>query len=229
MKIARVGILSFATMAALLLMLCATGARSRCNEQVGSAPEFKGSTDYRNLVAGSAVSELTLLLWPDNSQEQLFQAIVDYVNRVVPGMIAQEHILLLEQNVQGLKKLVKDYDRTINPMHKGEYLTDLIGHLDVLEPQFFDERLPERTLAPLVAFGTLRLVALREQYLYSNLYYGTDPDRLTHYEELKETAARYVAATSSMRQRVLDARMARSTQTFATEGCVSHPIGAIRN
>jgi hypothetical protein len=209
----------------LLLIVFATKINGQCNEPGGVKPEFKGSPDYRHLVAGivgsvpgligagplgSALHGLTLFLWPDNSSEEVFQAMVDYVNKLVPELISQERIHTLQEHVQGLKEIVADYDDTTDPLQKGEYLTSFIATLDSLEPQFFDDRAPEKTLAPLVAFGTLKLVALREQYLNAHLYYGNDDrDRAMHYQKLKNTVEKYTKATAGIRKRLLDARMAK--------------------
>ena len=103
-----------------------------------------------------------------------------YVNQVVPGMIAQEHVQQLQQHVAGLRAVLNDYNQTTDPVQEGEYLTTLISLLDELEPEFFNPRPRSAPWHTLLLSGSIRLVALREQYLFAAQYYGADPDRAAH-------------------------------------------------
>ncbi|SEF71563.1 delta endotoxin, N-terminal domain [Bryocella elongata] len=200
---------------ALLFSSVSASAGAQCGDHTESV-NFQQGADYRGLVSGvvgtvpavgSALSGVTKVLWQDNSQQQLMDALVDYVNRVVPGMIAQEHARILQEHVAGLRSLLNDYNQTTDPVQKGQYLTALLALLDELEPEFFDPRVPERTMAHFVAFGSIRLVALREQYLFARVYYGSDADRVLHEAKLRTAVATYRQAAVAMRGRVMDWRM----------------------
>jgi delta endotoxin, N-terminal domain len=189
---------------------------AQCTDQGVIPATFTPGPDYRSLVSGaigatpaigSALSGITKFLWSDDSQQQVFNALVAYVNQVVPGMIAQEHVQQLQQHVVGLRAVLNDYNQTTDPVQKGEYLTTLISLLDELEPEFFDPRTPERTLAHFVAFGSIRLVALREQYLFAAQYYGADPDRAAHLTLLQSNIARYTKAAADIRSRAMEWRL----------------------
>jgi hypothetical protein len=79
------------------------------------------------------------------------------------------------------------------------------------EPRFFDtpdpkESRPERVLAHFIAFGTLKMVALRELYVHGEEYYGSDNDRNLHLRNLLHAVEKYTSAAAGIRQRAMDWR-----------------------
>ena len=214
----RAGLRWFTYCALIAPLLFASSARAQCKENGDISANLQKGDDYRGMVTGAigltpevggALSFATSILWADNSDQELFDQIVDYVNKLVPALIAQEHVRLLQQHVAGLRQIVRDYKQTSNPLQKGEWLTALLAELDELEPEFFDNRVPERTLAYFVAFGSIKLLALREQFLFAQQYYGNDVDRATHLKQLHQDIARYTAAVTGIRQRAMAWRLSQ--------------------
>ena len=149
------------------------------------------------------------LLPDDNTPEAAFDQMRKYVDKLVPELISQEHVTQLQHHVTGLNKVLKDYNETHNPRQKGQWLTSLLALLDELEPTFFDPRVPERTLAHFVAFGSLRIAALRELALFSKDYYGNDDDRATHERWLNDTIRKYTEAAAGIKDRAMAWRLGK--------------------
>jgi hypothetical protein len=188
---------------------------------------FHADRDYRSFVAGVAgaipafmtkdvpfgsfLGGAIKLLWPDNTADALFEKMKTYVNAVVKDEIAQEHVSDLQMKVQGIRDVFARYDRATNPLDKGSLLNTLLGILDSDEPYFFDPRKPEKTLAEFVAFGTLKLEALREKYLFAANYYGSESDneRAAHLAELQETAKRFTDGAHTIRERAMRWRLGK--------------------
>ena len=136
-----------------------------------------------------------------------------YVDELVPELIAQERVRELEQRLAGLHHVLRDYNRTsYGTPQKGEWFTNLLALLDQAEPFFFDERNPEKTLTYFVPLGTLRLLALQEQYLYySRIYDRADPDRGKHLEDLRTAIATYSAALTQAKAAAVNWRVQMKT------------------
>jgi len=212
------GLTWFTYCALIAPLLLASSALAQCKENGDISANLQKGDDYRGMVTGAigltpevggALSFAASILWADNSDQELFDQIVDYVNKLVPALIAQEHVRLLQGHVAGLRKIVYDYKHTSNQLQKGEWLTSLLAHLDELEPEFFDDRTPEHTLAHFVTFGSIKLLALREQCLFAEQYYGNDIDHATHLNQLHHEIARYTAAARSIRERAMAWRLSQ--------------------
>ncbi len=165
--------------------------------------------------AGSALQEVTGFLWkaPDSEASAVFDQMKAYVDELVPELIAQERVRELEQRLAGLHHVLRDYNRTsYGTPQKGEWFTNLLALLDQAEPFFFDERNPEKTLTYFVPLGTLRLLALQEQYLYySRIYDRADPDRGKHLEDLRTAIATYSAALTQAKAAAVNWRVQMKT------------------
>lgn len=205
----------------------AHAASDPCSGGSPVVERFHADRDYRSFVAGIAgaipafmtkdvpvgsfLGGAIKLLWPDNTADALFEKMKTYVNAVVKDEIAQEHVNDLQMKVQGIREVFGRYERATNPLDKGELLNTLLGILDSVEPYFFDPRKPEKTLAEFVAFGTLKLEALREKYLFAADYYGSesDSDRAAHLAELQETARRFTDGAHKIRERAMAWRLGK--------------------
>jgi hypothetical protein len=186
-----------------------------CSDNTGAQAErFISNPDVRNLIAGTAGAVPTIgsllggvirVLWKDNSQEALFDQMKNYVDRLIPDMIAREHVDNLRKQVDGLRGALTRYDVAKDPVEKGGLLSAILITMDAMQPDFFDPRLPAQTLAAFVAFGTLRLTALRENYVFGADYYGNDdPNRFT---ELKNTEKLFTEGAEQIRQRAMAWRL----------------------
>src|SRR5665213_2503630 len=106
----------------------------------------------------------------------MFKALVNYVDAIVPDSIAKERVAQLKLAIAGLQANLKSFLKEGDLVQKGGALTDLIKALEREEPRFLDKATPpEKQLAVVVAFGTLRLMALRERILHAKEYYGDHP------------------------------------------------------
>jgi hypothetical protein len=82
--------------------------------------------------------------------------------------------------------------------------------IQTMERQFFDFKSPEKRLPHFVAFGTLKLVALRELYLFSQTYFGPSQDPINVYlPKLRKSFDDYSQAAADMRERTLAWRMSK--------------------
>jgi hypothetical protein len=96
------------------------------------------------LPIGALVGGVTALLWPDPTPDALFNQMKDYVDKVVPQAITDEHITDLKGNVEGLKTSLDAYLDAKNPQYKGILLGSLEQNLNTIEPNFFDSRASRR-------------------------------------------------------------------------------------
>jgi len=117
----------------------------------------------------------------------------EYVDALVPELIAQERARDLEKRLAGLHQVLNSYNRTsYGVQQKGQYFTSFLSLLSQAEPLFFDSRNPEKTLPYFVPMGTLTIVALQEQYLYyQKIYNEADPDKAKHLEDLQDAITKY--------------------------------------
>jgi hypothetical protein len=100
----------------------------------------------------------------------------EYVDALVPELIAQERARDLEKRLAGLHQVLNSYNRTsYGVQQKGQYFTSFLSLL----PYF-------------VPMGTLTIVALQEQYLYyQKIYNEADPDKAKHLEDLQDAITKY--------------------------------------
>jgi hypothetical protein len=145
--------------------------------------------------AGSSLKAVTGFLWKEEGSEasDVFAQMKDYVDQLVPELIAQERARDLEKRLAGLHQILKDYNGTsYGVAQKGQWFTSLLALLNQAEPFFFDPRNPEKTLPYFVPMGTLRILALQEQYLYyQRIYAVADPDRNKHLTDLQNAIKNY--------------------------------------
>ncbi len=194
--------------------------RDPCMKETAAWTTFHAKSDKARTIVvalsgavpkvGGLVSGAIKFLWKDvDNYSAVFDQMREYVDKLIPEMISREHVHKLEQHVSGLRSAANNYVRTTNLLQKGEYLTSMLTVLDAMEPEFFDDRAPEKVLAHFVAFGTLKLAALREQYLFAPDYYGGDEDRESHFQLLQQQVGRYTGAAAGIRTRALAWRMGK--------------------
>jgi delta endotoxin, N-terminal domain len=93
---------------------------------------------------------------------------------------------------------------------KGTKLSEIVTSIQTMERQFFDFKSPEKRLPHFVAFGTLKLVALRELYLFGQTYFGPSPDPINVYlPKLRKSFDDYSQAVADMSERALAWRMSK--------------------
>ena len=197
-----------------------------CGREGGVSPNIRyvarnTGVDFRDIVigivgkvpeAGEALAGVTSFLWKqEGTEDDVFQQMKEYVDALVPELIAQERATQLAQRLAGLHAVLKDYNGTsYGVSQKGQYFTSFLSALSQAEPFFFDPRAPEKTLPYFVPMGTLKILALREQYLYyDRIYKEHDPDQASHLQDLQTAIKTYSAALSeaqvaAMRWRVQD-------------------------
>jgi hypothetical protein len=192
------------------------------NDQGGVAVKFQKETDYRTMLTmatsmvpevGQVLSGVIKLLWEDKTPDSLFGQMKEYVDRLVPALIAKDKVGRLEGRIEGLQNLMRDYNNTKVLEEKKDRLMGIISQFAMAEPEFFstpspnEVPRPEQVLAYFVAFGTTYLVALRELYLHGTEYYGSNADQQQHLTSLQEAIQRYTSAAADIKQRIMDWRL----------------------
>jgi hypothetical protein len=160
---------------------------------------------------GGVIGSVIGFLWTDNRQ---FDKVKEYVDKVTKGMVEQSRRDRLkkdfEHELDGLKSVADDYQQEPDWGLKGPKLSALIVAIKLSEPTFFDQDNPPEIVLPyLVALGTLKLAALREQYLFAKEYYGADSNRADHLRELKDTVNTYTSTAVDLKKRVYSWRIAK--------------------
>ena len=161
---------------------------------------------------GSALAGLLQFLWPVDSTDPqaIWNQMKDYVTALVKDLISTEYALNLEKNLAGIHNVLTKYNSlSYGIPAKGEWFTNALAAIELVEPYFFDDRNPEKTLPYFMAMGTLKLTLLREQYIFYTKIYNvtTDPDSAKNYAELTATIGRYYAAAQKSRDAALAWRL----------------------
>jgi hypothetical protein len=159
------------------------------------------------LPVGALVSGVAAILWPDPTPDALFDQMKTYVDKILPKAISDEHIQHLKNSVEGLKTAIDAYTEAKNLRYKGVLLGSLEQILNGIEPDFNDPRAPQQALAHFVAFATLKLTVLREEYLHANEYYGDDADHDLAACKLNNAVLKYTNAAKDIKQRAMDWRI----------------------
>jgi len=161
---------------------------------------------------GSALSGLVQFLWPVDSPtpEAVWNEMKQYATALVKDLISDEYALNLEKSLSGINNVLTKYNSlSYGIPAKGEWFTNALAAIELVEPYFFDDRNPEKTLPYFMGMGTLKLTLLREQYLFYTKIYNvtTDPDAVKNYAELASTIGRYSAAAKKSRDAALAWRL----------------------
>ncbi len=191
-----------------------------CTEQGGVAVKFQKGDEIRNMVTmaaagvpeiGQILSGTLKLFWEDTGPSDLFNQMKAYVDRLVPGLIAQQHVQDLENTLAGLINVMNNYQQAPDSGEKKGHLLFLVDQLALAEPNFFDihdleKSRPEQYLAHFIAFGTLKMVALRELYIHGKEYYGSDAGTALHLKNLQDAVKKYTTMAAGIRPRAMDWR-----------------------
>ena len=83
--------------------------------------KFPSEAEIRNLVTvgvgvvpevGQALGGVIKVLWKDDTQDVLFHQMKEYVDKLIPDLIAQERMKQIELRLEGLQKVLKEYQKT---------------------------------------------------------------------------------------------------------------------
>ncbi len=197
-------------------------------EPIAGGVEIGGSSlQIRDLViagaglvpeVGGAIKGLLTFLWPASSP-RLWTELAEYVQAVVTDLIAQERSIQLEQKLQGLFNVASSYVKASGTQRR-EFFSSLLALLNEADPMFCDLRSPEKHLWHLVAFATLRIVALRDQYDHFKEIYGEDDARRAeHLKDIQEAIKKYAGAAklgrdTALRRRLDKIKISRTYQEF---------------
>ncbi len=166
---------------------------------------------------GGLLSGVTDYLWKDKTSDALFEQMKAYVKKLVPEMIAQEHYDNLGSLLDGMRDDLGGYFADTEPRSQGQDLNKIDGVLMGDRGQFEHPDHPEEMLAYFVAFSTLHLAVLREQYLHTQKYYcepGEDytsdacaKQHHTYLQRLNNAVDRYTKDAQKLKDEVLDWRL----------------------
>jgi hypothetical protein len=155
-------------------------------------------------VVGGPLSALAKALWKDTTSDSLFDQMKNYVNTVVPELLAKEFGDSLERKVEGIQKVLRNYDRETDPLDKAEDLNFLRNALDTFEPDFIAEtHPPDRTIAHFAAFGALKLAVLKER-----LDRAGPQQRAVRQQDLDEAIKLYRDHAKSLKDKLAEKRIA---------------------
>lgn len=166
-----------------------------------------GATPY----AGPAMSALIDIFWPVSASDphEYWNLIKQFIKDLIDEIISEEKAKALELRLQGIHNNLTDYQNTsFGVPQKGQWFTNVLSSIDDAEPFFFEQENPEKTLTYFVSMGTLKLVVLREQYLfYDKIYQVPDPDRDKHLQTLQKTIKQYTDAAYTAKDNAIKWRL----------------------
>lgn len=159
---------------------------------------------------GGALTAVVEYFWPANAEQWMWAQMREYVVAVVRDMIAQEKLKILQDTIAGLGDGLKKYNKEPDDSeYKGSKLAGLITIHEQLKPTFFHLDQPEQTLPYFVAFGTIRLAALRESIVaYERIFRKPDPNRAARLKDLQEEIEQFRQGATRARERALEWRLA---------------------
>ena len=174
---------------------------------------------------GKALGGLTKLLWKDPSNDKLFDKMKLYVDKLVPDSITDERVDQLKGSLHGLRTDLNTYLHHDELSRKGGDLTTLIGLINDKEDEILSGSTPpERALPLVLAFGLLKLTALREQYLHTNDYYKANAhDHSQDFQDYNNAVGQYAKVAADLKDKIIANRLAK---IHLNEGDYSKPIGS---
>jgi delta endotoxin, N-terminal domain len=174
---------------------------------------------------GKVLGGLTKLLWKDPSKDELFDKMKLYVDNLVPDSITRERVDQLAGSLSGLRLDLKKYLHHEELSRKGGDLTTLIGLINDKEDEILSGSTPPEKALPLVlAFGLLKLTALREQYLHMNDYYKANAhDHSWDFQDYNDAVRQYAKVAADLKDKIIANRLAK---IHLNEGDYSKPIGS---
>ena len=160
---------------------------------------------------GEVLGGLTKLLWKDPSNDKLFDKMKLYVLKLVPDSITGERIDQLKGSLHGLNTDLNIYMRHHELSRKGGDLTTLIGLINDKEDEVLSGSTPPEKALPLVlAFGLLKLTALREQYLHTNDYHPADAqDHSQDFQDYNDAVTKYAKVAADLKDKIIANRLAK--------------------
>ena len=159
--------------------------------------------------AGGALGGLLGFLWPeDDLGMRVWNQIKEYVISVVRELILQDNLKQLEDKLNGIRRQLETYQNEVyGSRPKQGALDTLLGLLNFSKGSFLSLDEPEWQLPFFVALGTLRLAALREQYLnYERIYNEKDPRPKERLADLQKEIRTFQKAAENAREKVLSRR-----------------------
>ncbi len=116
---------------------------------------------------GGAISGVVKFLWDDPTPDAVFNQMKAYVKKLVTEKISDEHYANLTSLIDGTRRNLRWYRRSTEPSSQGGALAAMDNDLSTRRGEFDDPDHPEQMLAYFVAFGTLDLAVMREEYLHT--------------------------------------------------------------
>jgi len=134
---------------------------------------------------------------------------VSYVDALVPDSITKERVEQMKDALGGLWDNLNSYLNEKDLYQKGLDLKLLNNTLEQMRKKFFNDRTePEKQLALVVAFGTLRLLALKEQILHQDQYYPGHPSSLA-VSSMNTAVAQFAKLAADMKSKIIERRLAK--------------------
>ncbi|MFC0204430.1 jacalin-like lectin [Novosphingobium soli] len=162
-------------------------------------------------VVGNLLSGLVGVFWPDDKDDPkvVWQQIKDDVAQLCHDLIDEQRAQGLLDEILGIGNVIDRYLEAQGDQ-KGQFFTVLLGLLEEQEPNFFHQTAPQLTLTYLVAMGTLKLTALRDQAQFFETIYGyEDPNKALHEQMVEDTINKYITAVLVSRDTAFSWRVSK--------------------
>ncbi|HJU39326.1 MAG TPA: RICIN domain-containing protein [Tahibacter sp.] len=159
---------------------------------------------------GGAFKFIVGVFWPDQSLRMLWDQMTEYVDRYVDARITQERLNALNVALTGAQKNLKDLSVLKAGSEKLGFFNAAYAAINQVDRAFFDASKADRTLAYLIAMGTLKLAMLAELTMrYSTIATGTDENAEGHRAWLADAIVEYARAASDYRAAIRAQRLAK--------------------
>lgn len=198
-------------------------------------PTFKKPTDMLRDVglgaiglipkAGGAFKFIVGAFWPDQSQQMFWDQMTYYVERYVDEKMTAKRIEDLGVALDGARKNLSDMSDMVPSAEKLGFFNSAYAAINQVDRAFFKADKAEKTLAYLIAMGTLKIGMLHEMTTdFASISDTADKNPTSHRRWLAEAVAEYAGAARAYRQGIFDRRMAKVDQRARVDH--SHHTGS---
>jgi hypothetical protein len=186
-------------------------------------PTFKKPTDMLRDIglgaiglipkAGGAFKFIAGAFWPDQSQQMFWDQMTYYVERYVDEKLTAKRLEDLGVALDGARKNLSDMSDMVPSAEKLGFFNSAYAAINQVDRAFFKADKAEKTLAYLIAMGTLKIGMLHEMTTaFATISDEADRNAASHRRWLSEAVAEYAAAARAYRQGIFDRRMAKVDQ-----------------
>lgn len=159
---------------------------------------------------GGAAKFVLGAFWPDQSDQLFWDQMTQYVDRYVDAQMTAKRLEDLSVTLEGARKNLSDM-ADMNPgVDKMSFFNATYAAINQVDRAFFIAGKADKTLAYLMAMGTLKIRLLHQLTAdYGKISDTADTNVTAHRRWLTEAVAEYAAAVQKFRKEIYDKRMAK--------------------